>query len=85
MGGESRALDPLLTMLVDHGAEMRGLTTSVTSTVELLKLAEKTSREVAAMFEMPFVFTANDTMIFLDTNDTMKFLDTLYSILQQSV
>ncbi|KAJ8778782.1 hypothetical protein J1605_013459 [Eschrichtius robustus] len=81
-GGESRALDPLsemsrtLTMLVDDGAEMRGLATSVTSTVHLLKLAEKTSREVAAMFEMPFVFTANNTM---------KFLDTLYSILQQSV
>lgn len=82
VGGDSHALDPLsemsrtLTMLVDDGAKMRGLATSITSTVDLLKLAEKTSREVAAMFEMPFVFTANDTM---------NFLDTLYSIFQQSV
>nr|XP_020755556.1 LOW QUALITY PROTEIN: ATP-binding cassette sub-family A member 13 [Odocoileus virginianus texanus] len=80
--GENCALDPLLemsdtlTMLADDGVEMRRLATSVTSTVEFLKLAKKIARKVATVFQTHLISTANDTM---------KFFDTLYFLLRQSV
>ncbi|CAM9884095.1 unnamed protein product [Rangifer tarandus platyrhynchus] len=80
--GENCALDPLLemsdtlTMLADDGVEMRCLATSVTSTVEFLKLAKKIARKVATVFQTHLISTANDTM---------KFFDTLYFLLRQSV
>lgn len=81
-GGENCALDPLLemsdtlTMLANDGVEMRRLATSVTSTVEFLKLAKKIARKVATVFQTHLISTANDTM---------KFFDTLYFLLRQSV
>uniref|UniRef100_A0A673SY29 ATP binding cassette subfamily A member 13 n=1 Tax=Suricata suricatta TaxID=37032 RepID=A0A673SY29_SURSU len=81
-GGESGALEPLLemsdtlTLLVRDTAEMRDLASSVNSTVELVRLAQKVSRKMATVFESHFISS---------TNDPMKFFNSLYSILQQSV
>ncbi|XP_070224967.1 ATP-binding cassette sub-family A member 13 [Bos mutus] len=81
-GGGNCTLDPLLemsdtlTMLADDGVEMKGLATSVTSTVKFLKLAKKIARKVATMFQTHLISIANDTM---------KFFDTLYFLLLQSV
>uniref|UniRef100_A0A8C6FU00 ATP binding cassette subfamily A member 13 n=1 Tax=Moschus moschiferus TaxID=68415 RepID=A0A8C6FU00_MOSMO len=81
-GGENCALAPLLemadtlTMLADDGVEMRGLATSLTSTVEFLKLAKKIARKLATMFQTHLTSTGNDTQ---------KFFDTLYFLLLQSV
>ncbi|KAF0873265.1 ABCAD protein, partial [Crocuta crocuta] len=81
-GGESGAPEPLwemsdtLTLLVRDTAEMRHLASSVNSTVELIRLAQKVSRKMATVFETHFISS---------TNETMKFFDSLYSILQQSI
>uniref|UniRef100_A0A4W2DCD1 ABC transporter domain-containing protein n=1 Tax=Bos indicus x Bos taurus TaxID=30522 RepID=A0A4W2DCD1_BOBOX len=81
-GGGNCTPDPLLemsdtlTMLADDGVEMKGLATSVTSTVKFLKLAKKIARKVATMFQTHLISIANDTM---------KFFDTLYFLLLQSV
>nr|XP_031300822.1 ATP-binding cassette sub-family A member 13 [Camelus dromedarius] len=81
-GGHGQVLEPLLEMsdalitLVQDGAALRRLATSVNSTVGLLNLAKGISRRLASLVAAHFTASANDTM---------KIFDTLYSVLQQSV
>ncbi|XP_054582575.1 ATP-binding cassette sub-family A member 13 [Eptesicus fuscus] len=81
-GGGGPVPEPRLEMpgalgvLVSARVEMRALAASLNSTVELLQLAKKVSRKMAAVFETHRVS---------GTDGTMRFFDALYAILQQKV